>query len=145
MSPSSALKSPNLRASAAVSRNASPAPNGGSQLDGLVQLVKNSPHIVETDATKSEMEKFIREPKAYAGTQSYSHRFSRSSYADCRLVILAAGDGPLLKSAYWAFELRRLSQDNVDKTDFIIIHSQAGTYQLKRVPSASAQFDFARA
>ncbi|SCV69999.1 BQ2448_1393 [Microbotryum intermedium] len=107
---------------AAVSRNASPAPGGGSHVDGLVQLVHASTYITDTDSTKAEIERFLRDPKAYAGNP----------------------EEPLCRVAHWAFELRHVTQENVQKVDFIIVHSQAGTYQLKRVAAAQAQFDFAR-
>ncbi|SGZ00045.1 BQ5605_C034g11322 [Microbotryum silenes-dioicae] len=107
---------------AAVSRNASPAPGGGSHVDGLIQLVHASTYITDTDSTKAEIERFLRDPKAYASNP----------------------EGPLCRVAHWAFELRHVTQENIEKIDFIIVHSQVGTYQLKRVAAAHAQFDFAR-
>lgn len=141
-----ALKSPSLArttafaGSAAVSRNASPAPGGGSNLDGLINLVVASPHIVESDNTKSEIVKFLRDPKAYI--------CECCSSILCRVQKLtrsaARPDQPLSRSAHWAFELRRMTHEGIDKTDFIILHSETGTHQLKRVARSQAQFDFAR-
>lgn len=157
-SPAAALKSPSIaraatfaaatgaaavNSSAAVSRNASPAPGGGSNLDGLINLVLASPHIEEADQTKAEIVRFLRDPKAYICTSSFvqSHR-SKSSSASSPLA--ARPDQPLSQTPHWAFELRRMTHEGVDKTDFIIIHSGTGTHQLKRVARAQATFDFAR-
>ncbi|ORY89808.1 hypothetical protein BCR35DRAFT_323850, partial [Leucosporidium creatinivorum] len=136
-SPAAALKSPSIarassfavatgaaavNSSAAVSRNASPAPGGGSNLDGLINLVLASPHIEESDQTKAEIVRFLKDPKAY----------------------ISRPDQPLSQTPHWAFELRRMTHEGVDKTDFIIIHSGTGTHQLKRVARSQATFDFAR-
>jgi len=54
-----------------ISRNSSPAPGPG-KADEVIALVKTSPHIAETDGTKAEIERFLRDPKAYSGASCLS-------------------------------------------------------------------------
>ncbi|GAA5924157.1 hypothetical protein JCM3775_005608 [Rhodotorula graminis] len=104
-----------------ISRNSSPAPGAG-KADEVVALVKMSPHIVEEDGTKVEIERFLRDPKTY----------STSSTA------------PLMRSEFWAFELRHVTVDGVDKVDFIILRTHQSTFQLKRAVVGKVPVDFAR-
>ncbi|GAA5967457.1 hypothetical protein JCM21900_004839 [Sporobolomyces salmonicolor] len=123
-SPSPSVQpSPSLRPTTpgSVSRNGSPAP-GATKVDDLVALVKASQHIVDTDGTKEEIEKFLRDPKTY----------------------VEVGNGPLSRAEFWAFELRRQTIDGVEKIDFIIIHSREGKFQLKRAAADKVPVDFAR-
>ncbi|GAA5889385.1 hypothetical protein JCM5296_006346 [Sporobolomyces johnsonii] len=123
-SPSPSVQpSPNLRqtTSGSVSRNGSPAP-GATKVDDLVALVKASQHIVDTDGTKEEIEKFLRDPRTY----------------------VEVVNGPLSRAEFWAFELRRQTIDGVEKIDFIIIHSREGKFQLKRAAADKVPVDFAR-
>ncbi|GAA6043677.1 hypothetical protein JCM8097_008605 [Rhodosporidiobolus ruineniae] len=104
-----------------LSRNSSPAP-GGAKVDEIIALVKTSPHILETDETMPEIEKFLRDPKGYS----------------------ANPDAPLLRSEFWPFELRHVTVDGVEKVDFIILRSREGTFQLKRATVGKVPVDFAR-
>ncbi|BGP32795.1 hypothetical protein JCM10296v2_004579 [Rhodotorula toruloides] len=103
-----------------VSRNSSPAP-GGAKVDEVIALVRQSPHIV-ADGTKEEIEKFLREPKAYSVNPN----------------------APLLRIEFWAFELRRHTVESVEKIDFIILRSREGTFQLKRAAADNIPVEFAR-
>ncbi|GAA6054466.1 hypothetical protein NBRC10513_006036 [Rhodotorula toruloides] len=103
-----------------VSRNSSPAP-GGAKVDEVIALVRQSPHIV-ADGTKEEIEKFLREPKAYSVNPN----------------------APLLRIEFWAFELRRHNVEGVEKIDFIILRSREGTFQLKRAAADNIPVEFAR-
>ncbi|CDR41884.1 RHTO0S06e07470g1_1 [Rhodotorula toruloides] len=103
-----------------VSRNSSPAP-GGAKVDEVIALVRQSPHIV-ADGTKEEIEKFLREPKAYSVNPN----------------------APLLRIEFWAFELRRHTVEGVEKIDFIILRSREGTFQLKRAAADNIPVEFAR-
>lgn len=47
-------------------------------------------------------------------------------------------------TGFWAFELRRLAIDGVEKVDFIIIRSREGSYQLKRAFADKLPVEFAR-
>ncbi|GAA6017237.1 hypothetical protein JCM8202_005958 [Rhodotorula sphaerocarpa] len=110
-----------VSAQSALSRNSSPAP-APSQVEDLVALVRASPSISATDGTKEEIERFLRDPHGYS----------------------ALGNAPLLVTGFWAFELRRLSIDGVEKVDFIIIRSREGSYQLKRAFADKLPVEFAR-
>ncbi|BGP17015.1 hypothetical protein JCM10213_000350 [Rhodosporidiobolus nylandii] len=119
-----AKRSPSPLSSTAVpgstSRNGSPV--SGGKVDEVISLVKTSPYILETDGTKIEIEKFLRDPRAY----------------------IALTDAPLARSEFWAFELRHLTVDGVDKVDFIILRSREGNFQLKRALAGNLSVDFAR-
>ncbi|GAA5890630.1 hypothetical protein JCM8208_004942 [Rhodotorula glutinis] len=104
-----------------ISRNSSPAPGAG-KADEVVALVKTSPHIVEEDGTKVEIERFLRDPKTYSSSSS----------------------APLMRSEFWAFELRHVTVDGVDKVDFIILRTHQSTFQLKRAVVGKVPVDFAR-
>ncbi|KAM0789469.1 hypothetical protein ACM66B_000289 [Microbotryomycetes sp. NB124-2] len=107
-----------------TSRTASPAPQQStSNNTELIALVQFSPYIDDEDGTKAEIGKFLTDPKAYSAGGS---------------------DLPLNKSAHWAFELRRTTHESIEKTDFIILHTTTGTFQLKRAARSQSQFDFAR-
>lgn len=59
-----------------------------------------------------------------------------NDFTNLILLILDAllapdGDKPFNRSPHWAFELRRI--DGVEKFDLVILHSDVGAYQLKRV------------
>lgn len=73
LAPSFTLTSPNLGpvrsvalsvAGSASSRNASPAPGGGTNLS---ELIRASPFIVDSDLTKDEIVRFVTSPSAYIG------------------------------------------------------------------------------
>ncbi|GAA6009252.1 hypothetical protein JCM10207_004323 [Rhodosporidiobolus poonsookiae] len=104
-----------------LSRNSSPAP-GGTKVDEVINLVKASPHISDTDGTKAELERFLRDPRAY----------------------IANINAPLAREPFWAFELRRHAVDGVEKVDFIIVRSKEGTFQLKRSTADKIPVAFAR-
>ncbi|GJN91191.1 hypothetical protein Rhopal_004209-T1 [Rhodotorula paludigena] len=104
-----------------ISRNSSPAPSG-TKVDEVISLVRSSTQILDTDGTKAEIEKFLRDPKAYAATPN----------------------APLLRIEFWAFELRRHTVDGVEKVDFIILRSREGTFQLKRAAADKLPVEFAR-
>ncbi|GAA5852812.1 hypothetical protein JCM8547_004693 [Rhodosporidiobolus lusitaniae] len=119
--PSSPMFAPINSSTSSLSRNSSPAPVG-TKVDEVIALVKASPHIVETDGTKGEIEKFLRDPRAY----------------------VVVPDAPLSRSEFWAFELRHLMVEGVEKVDFIIIRSKEGNFQLKRGVVGKVPVEFAR-
>ncbi|GAA5844035.1 hypothetical protein JCM11251_003005 [Rhodosporidiobolus azoricus] len=103
--------------STTVSRNGSPAPTA-AKVDELIALVRASPYILETDGTKVEIEKFLRDPLGYK----------------------ASADAPLMGSEFWAFELRRQNQQGAEKADFVVLRSKEGNYQLKRAARDKVEF-----
>ncbi|GAA6061323.1 hypothetical protein JCM10212_003213 [Sporobolomyces blumeae] len=106
---------------AQVSRVSSPAPSL-SAVEDLVALVKASTKIEDSDNTKAEIEKFLRDPRGYADIP----------------------ERPLSASPFWAFELRRQSLDSGEKVDFVILHTREGKYQLKRCAASNIPVEFAR-
>ncbi|GAA5975280.1 hypothetical protein JCM11641_005915 [Rhodosporidiobolus odoratus] len=122
--PSSAPTSAAVRNSPPLlSRTSSPGPGGGgTKVDEVIALVISSPYILGTDGTKAEIERFLRDPRAY--------------------IVLK--DAPLARAEFWAFELRRHSVEGVEKVDFIIIRSREGNFQLKRAPADKLPVEFAR-
>ncbi|GAA5901294.1 hypothetical protein JCM6882_007736 [Rhodosporidiobolus microsporus] len=103
--------------STSVSRNGSPAPTA-TKVEELIALVRASPYILETDGTKVEIEKFLRDPLAYK----------------------AVSEAPLMSSEFWAFELRRQVQQGAEKADFVVLRTKEGTYQLKRAARDKVEF-----
>ena len=70
-----------------ISRNSSPAPGPG-KADEVVALVKTSSHIVEEDGTKAEIERFLRDPKAYSSASCpSSYPLPRSRRAPLTLLL----------------------------------------------------------
>lgn len=132
-----------VSAQSALSRNSSPAP-APSQVEDLVALVRASPSISATDGTKEEIERFLRDPHGYSGTSPSAHDRGHSLVAHVHPGPPALGNAPLLVTGFWAFELRRLSIDGVEKVDFIIIRSREGSYQLKRAFADKLPVEFAR-
>ncbi|KAK4700383.1 hypothetical protein P7C70_g5864, partial [Phenoliferia sp. Uapishka_3] len=124
-SPSPAVGSPVFKPTQNVmSRNGSPAPGGGPSTprssEGLEALIRNSALLDGTDATKSELVRFVKDPALYIST----------------------ADGPLSRRPFWAFGLRPAPGE---KMDIIIVNSTEGTYQLKRVLSTLLpSFDLAK-
>ncbi|GAA6057553.1 hypothetical protein JCM3770_000253 [Rhodotorula araucariae] len=104
-----------------ISRNSSPAPGPG-KTDEVIALVRTSPHILETDGTKVEVEKFLRDPEAYSANPS----------------------APLMRAEFWAFALRHVQVDAVEKVDFIILHTHQHKFQLKRAIAGKVPVEFTR-
>ncbi|BGP48969.1 hypothetical protein JCM10450v2_004848 [Rhodotorula kratochvilovae] len=104
-----------------ISRNSSPAPGPG-KTEEVIALVRTSPHIQEADGTKVEVEKFLRDPEAYS----------------------ANPNAPLMRTEFWAFALRHVQVDAVEKVDFIILHTHQHKFQLKRAVAGKVPVEFAR-
>jgi len=49
-----------------------------------------------------------------------------------------------MRTEFWAFELRHVTVDAVEKVDFIILRTHQSTFQLKRAVAGKVPVEFAR-
>ncbi|KAL8292084.1 hypothetical protein RQP46_001550 [Phenoliferia psychrophenolica] len=118
--PASAVASPVMKAVSMSSRNGSPAPGQLNKQDALVELINNSSLLDQSDATKDELKRFVRDPTGY----------------------ILMTDNPLNRRPFWAFALRAAPGD---KMDIVIVNTTEGTVQTKRVLGTLLHtFDVAR-
>ncbi|GAA5871507.1 hypothetical protein JCM16303_000777 [Sporobolomyces ruberrimus] len=101
-------------------KTSSPAPPPGLEgVNDVIDLVRASSQIENSDGTKDEIVRFLNNPRSY-------------------------GDGPLARADFWAFELRRQMLDVGERVDFIILYTRDGTFKLKRSPTTTVPVEFAR-